>query len=397
MHSGRTLAVSVYSIGFFSLSLEPIFGLLIPLWVLHLGASNFLVGIIVGGSSLLPAIFSIPMGGLADRVNVKSLLLYAGVGTALCTALYPFLIDPWLLFCLHMVVGSLSTFLWIGAQAYVAKLGADQQRPRLMGNFSSATTLGTFAGPLLVGYLLDSWGFTWTFFACSLWALMVPLLAFFLPPTDGEAFLNWSQLKPSFTDFKKAMFLCTIPAILFVLMATFLRLSTYAIRNSYYPVYLKGLGFSGTRIGLLSSINSLASSFSALGTGRLSRHIQPSHLLLLALGLAVVPLALTPAFSSFIHLLTLSALWGTGIGITLPLLLSILANATRPELRGLSIGLRTATNRFALSIVPIFLGALIQKLGLSTGFYVIGIAQVLMIVALFFYARIVFPRAPVEK
>jgi MFS family permease len=222
-------------------------------------------------------------------------------------------------------------------------------------------------------------------------------MAFSLPRTNSGAVLSWFHLRPRFTDFKKAAFLCTIPAIAFVLMATFLRLSTYAIRSSYYPVYLKGIGFPAFSIGLLSSVNSLASSFSALCTGRLSRHIEPSRLLLLALCLAVVPLALTPAFSSFSHLLALSALWGTGIGITLPLLLSILANATRPELRGLSVGLRTATNRFTLSVVPIFLGTLIQGLGLSTGFYVIGIVQLLMIAALFVYARKVYPSPPVEK
>lgn len=48
MHRGRRLAFSVYAIGFFSLILEPIFGLLIPLWVLEIGVSSFLVGLIVG-------------------------------------------------------------------------------------------------------------------------------------------------------------------------------------------------------------------------------------------------------------------------------------------------------------------------------------------------------------
>lgn len=387
MRDGRWLAVAVYAIGFFSLSLEPMFGLLIPLWALNLKASVLLVGIIVGGSAFLPSIFSIPMGALADRIGAKTLLLYAGAGTALCTALYPLWTNPWGLLALHMIVGSLQSLVWISAQAYVAKLGTDQQRSHLMGNFSSATTLGAFAGPLVVGSLLDGWGFSVTFFAASLWALMVTLMAFHLPPSGPGTPLAWSHLRPSLRDFQQAASLCAIPTVLFVIVGTFLRVSTYAIRGSYYPVYLKGIGFSAFSIGLLNSINNLVSSFSALCVGRLSQSIHAHHLLLFGLSLAIVTLALTPAFSSFRPLLLLTVLSGSGVGQTLPLLLSILANITGPEIRGLSAGLRTTANRLASLLVPIFLGLIIQNFGLATGFYLIGLLLMLAVGALFVYVQ----------
>lgn len=397
MRDGRWLAVAVYAVGFFSLSLEPIYGLLIPLWALHLQASVLLVGIIVGGSAFLPSIFSIPMGALADRIGAKTLLLYAGAGAALFTALYPLWTNPWGLLGLHMIVGSLQSLVWISAQAYVAKLGTDQQRTRLMGNFSSASTLGAFAGPLAIGYLLDAWGFNVTFFAASLWALMVTLMAFYLPTTGPRTPLAWSHLRPGLREFQQAAFLCTIPAVLFVIIGTFLRVSIYAIRGSYYPVYLKGIDFSAFSIGLLNSMNNLVSSFSALFVGRLSQKIQPSLLLLLGLSLAIVTLALTPAFSSFRPLLLLTVLSGSGVGQTLPLLLSILANITGPEIRGLSAGLRTAANRLAFLLVPIFLGLIIHNFGLATGFYLIGLLLMLTVGALFVYVQASYLNASERK
>lgn len=385
------LAPIIYGIGFFSLSLEPIFGLLIPLWALHLEVSPLFVGIIVGGSAFLPALFSIPMGGLADRVEAKTVLLFASVGTALCIALYP-LTRVWSLLALHMTVGVLSSLVWISAQAYVAKFGSDQQRARLMGNFSSATTLGTFCGPLVIGYLLDGWGFTLTFFAAGLWALIVGLMALFLPKAGARKAPDWSELRPGLEDFKQAASLLAIPAVLLVIMGTLLRLATYAIRGSYYPVYLNGIGFSAFSIGLLSSSSSLAGVFSPLAVAPLCRRIQPPHLLVCGLSLAIVPLMLTPGFADFQPLLLLGVISGAGIGMTLPLLLSILANATGPEVRGLTAGLRTAANRLSFTVVPILLGVVIERAGLAAGFYVIGAFLMLSVGALFVYVQFCYLR-----
>jgi AAHS family 3-hydroxyphenylpropionic acid transporter len=178
-----------------------------------------------------------------------------------------------------------------------------------------------------------------------------------------------------------------------VIMGTAIRLATYAIRGSYYPVYLNGVAFSAFSIGILNSSASLAGVFSALAVGWLCRRIQPPHLLLWSLSLAIVPLAITPAFTNFWSLLTLSLLSGAGIGATLPLLLSILANATGPDVRGLSAGLRTATNRLSFSVVPILLGLIIENFGLANAFYLIGVLLMLSVCALFVYVQVRYLRA----
>ena len=335
------------------------------------------------------------MGALADRVEAKTILLFASAGTALCIALYP-LTHVWSLLALHMIVGVLSSLVWIGAQAYVAKLGSDQHRPQLIGNFSSATTLGTFCGPLMVGYLLDSWGFTFTFLAASLWALVVGLMAALLPEAGARGVLAWSEFRPRVQDFKQAASLLTIPAVLLVIMGTLLRLATYAIRGSYYPVYLNGIGFSAFSIGILNSSASFAGVFSPLAVARLSRRIQPPRLLVCGLSLAIVPLMLTPAVAGFWPLLILSVVSGTGIGMTLPLLLSILANATGPEVRGLTAGLRTAANRLSFTVVPILLGVAIERLGLAAGFYLVGFLLMLSVGSLFIYVQVSYLRVRVS-
>jgi len=370
---------AIYAIGFFSLSLEPIFGLLIPLWALELKVRSAAIGVIVGFGSLLPTIFSIPIGAVADRVGAKTILVFSGAGAACLIALYPLARDPWLLLLLHMLVGLFQTLVWVAAQAYAATFGPDQQRARLMANFGSATTLGAFVGPLLMGYLLDRWGFRATFFASSLWAFMVTLMAFLVPASGRGVSLGPSDLLPRWSDYKKALSLFALPAVLVVIVGTFLRLSVFAIRGSYYPVYLKSIHFPAFSIGILASVAGLSSSFSAPAVGRLVRFIQPVHLLLFGLSLAIIPLAATPTFDAFLPILALSTLSGAGIGFTLPLLLSILAHATGPEVRGLSAGLRTATNRLASTTVPIVLGLVIHEIGLAPGFYLIGVVQMLAV------------------
>jgi predicted MFS family arabinose efflux permease len=101
---------------------------------------------------------------------------------------------------------------------------------------------------------------------------------------------------------------------------------------------------------------------------------------------------LTPGFADFQPLLLLSVISGAGIGMTLPLLLSILANATGPEVRGLTAGLRTAANRLSFTVVPILLGVVIERAGLAAGFYVIGAFLMLSVGALFVYVQFCYLR-----
>ena len=71
-------------------------------------------------------------------------------------------------------------------------------------------------------------------------------------------------------------------------------------------------------------------------------------------------------------ILAFSAIYGIGIGIGFPTLLSLLTVAVPVEYQGMAAGLRTTANRAATMVVPVSMGALAEFWGVEPSFYAIG-------------------------
>jgi MFS-type transporter involved in bile tolerance (Atg22 family) len=68
------------------------------------------------------------------------------------------------------------------------------------------------------------------------------------------------------------------------------------------------------------------------------------------------------------------------MGVSLPLLLSILSSAIPKEQQGVSVGLRSTANRLAGVVVPIGLGVVIELMGITHGFLTIGLMLLVVLV-----------------
>ena len=80
---------------------------------------------------------------------------------------------------------------------------------------------------------------------------------------------------PRLSSYLEAFALLSIPAIAVVVMVSVMRNTTYAIRGSFYVVYLESINFTGTEIGLLMSAAGMVGAGTALLVGRLSLLIKP--------------------------------------------------------------------------------------------------------------------------
>ncbi len=178
---------------------------------------------------------------------------------------------------------------------------------------------------------------------------------------------------PDPADYWRAFALMGIPAVAFIVGATFLRISAFSVQSSFYTVYLQGIGFSGSLIGILIGFESLIGGPASLLTGVAVKAIRPHWLLLLSIGIAIVAISMTPLLESFIPLLIMAGIFGIGVGMGFPLLLSILSNAVNSREQGLSVGLRTTANRLASIVVPVAMGFVIEFTGIEWGFLVIGV------------------------
>jgi len=374
-----------YATAFFSLGLVPTMWLVVPLWALELGASPVEIGLAVGARSLLPMLFSIHGGVVMDRLGVRRVMFWLAGACILLIPLYPLM--PWVpaLLVLQLLFGLAQSLSWIGAQTQIGRMTAGS--PAHSGRFSFAATAGTFAGPLVAGVSWDYLGPYGAYAAITTWCAALWFSIHFLPAPQADAERPHvpfapGVLVPRVRDYVDAGLLLAIPAIALVVIATFARIAAVSVQGSFYPVYLESIDYTGTIIGSLIAASSIIGSLSALLNGALSRLVRQSWILVGAIALSVAAIAATPFFASLPALALLAGLFGIGIGLTLPPVLSILSKAAGPSRQGLSVGLRSTANRFASLVIPVGMGIVADLFDMRGAFLAVGGALIFVLAAM---------------
>lgn len=370
------MRIAVYGVATFSFSMLIMVNVVMPLWVVTLGASPLMVGIVLGSRHFLTLLFSIHGGALMDRLGIRRVML----GFAFIAVVAPLLIPlaPWIaaLIVLQMIGGFSDSIGWMGAQTVTGKLLKGD--PDFIGRMSFFIRLGAFGGPLLVGWAWDVLGPWGAFGAMSLWSacgfactVMLPVAAESAAARQGIR-VRLYDLLPRWSDYVAALRLSGIAAVALVLMATVLRLGGTGIQGSFYVVYLGEIGLSGAEIGLLLAVSGLCAGASSLLVGRIAKIFSPNWLMLFAVGVTIALISITPLLGSILLLTIVSGLRGAFLGIAQPLEISLLGRTLAGESQGKGVGLRTTANRLANLLIPVVMGAVAELAGIGNSFYIVG-------------------------
>lgn len=136
----------------------------LPLYISgELGASPSQLGLVymVGASS--GALFAPALGRLADRVGKKRVLLFSMVGFAVAFAAYSLLRNLGQAFVVQAVEGASWAAMGATVPAMIADIVPAQERGWAMGVYERSWSLGWIGGPLIGGFLAESFGFRITF------------------------------------------------------------------------------------------------------------------------------------------------------------------------------------------------------------------------------------------
>lgn len=359
----------------FSLGSFTMYYLTIPLWAIELEASPLLIGIAVGIRPLLPAILSIHGGALMDRLGVRNVLIVSGiigVVTPVAIVLFPSIA---LLICLQFIGGLSEGLGWLGAQTRLAQVAKGDTDAA--GWFTGAGKFGTLIAPIIAGFMWDQFGPVAAFITTSVWATGLLVTVLLLPKLERQQSreqrkFSASDLLPRRSDYRKALELLAIPLVAVVCLGTFLRLSAFGVQGSFYPVYLESIGITGSIIGVLIGFASFTGTPSAIGAPWIARRLGTMRVMFVAVFMSIVGVTAPPLVTNVAMLFFLAGLFGIGVGLTLPLMLSLLSKATPPEHQGVSAGLRATVNRLGNLVVPIMMGVLVQFFGLTVSFVITG-------------------------
>jgi MFS family permease len=368
-------ALAIYACGFFTLGFSVLVGLAVPLWTVELKAPPATTGLVLGAQAILPLLLSIHVGTLMDRTDVRRMMLAMAIAGAIVPLLYPLM--PWIpaLFVLQMVAGFLYQLSWVGAQTLIGR--AYPGDPRFYGRFSSAANLGMFLGPLLDGFAWSWFGRWGGFGVMSLWGAGFTIAVLAIPklPDDAARRMDWRMsLVPDLASYRATFRMIAIPAIMLVVLATFLRISASYIRGSFYTVYLnQDAMLSGSTIGTLIAVGSLSGTFGSLLAQSAVRMLGSQRRVLLASeALALFSICITPMLPKLWMLAIGIVGYGVGMGVNQPVLLAILSSAVGFEYQGAAAGLRATANLVAGLGVPVCMGLAIEAAGIRNGFFYTG-------------------------
>jgi MFS family permease len=378
---GWRIQSAVYACGALNHSMGLTVSVIMPLWLIELEASYAMIGIALGARHILPLFLSIHGGALMDRFGTRRIMIWFALISATGPILYPAMPWIWAVIMLQMIMGLSETMGWSGAQAMIGQIMKGSET--YAGRLSFSVRIGHFIGPLLIGAAWD-WQGPWGAFATlSVLGSCAFVAVLYLPKVTGAVMTEQRSatardLVPRFSDYADAFRLLAIPAVLFVVMISFVRHSSTSMQSSFYVVYLESVSISATEIGLLFAASATMGAMGALATGRLTNYMEPAFFLVLSTLGTIIFMGATPLLGAYALLMIVFALRGSCLGFSQVLMISILGRALDPTTQGKGVGLRTTINRVMNASLPPMMGAIVEIAGLENGFYIIcGVAAAL--------------------
>ena len=378
---------SLYVAGPFAMGYTEFYTFLIPLYGLSLGMSASQIGMLVGGRSLLAVFLSIHVGVLMDRFGTRRVTLFF-VWTAMALApVFPLVPWFWPLLLLQVVNGGALQFAWSGSQTLIAQLAEGEAE--YLGRFSFFARIGTTVAPIIAGVAWDlggAWpsytlGFAWG--AALTFALLrapeAQLAAGEGRDPRSRARFRVADALPRLSDYVRCFALLAIPAVATTMAIIFLRTATNGVQSSLYVVYVKGLGLTGTSIGVLFAATEIMAGLGSLFAGRAMRLGDPQRTMLSGTVVSILMICGTPFLGGIFALLLMAqVLRGWLQGVVQPMMFSVQAKAVGVHRQGSVVGLRQTMNRLAAIIIPPAMGAIADRWGAGQSFVILGTLMVVL-------------------
>lgn len=374
-----------YVMGAYGLSMTAQGNFLVPLRARELGASFETIGLLVAAGAIVPALVSVPLGGLVDRFRARPSFVAGTVASAVVTAAFVFVDNYWLLLPLQVVFGVTRTYAWIASQSYVTAVGRPEDRGAIASRFSFFTNAGAMVGPLMIGFVAQLVGFQLAFLAIAVYCLVFAALGVAAVETSAATKAGEKRTGGGL-NLRAVLTLARVPGIQTMLLLSAMRLWTSWVLTGFFPVYLTDNGVAPAAVGTVVTLRAFVSMITAPTTPLLTRRLSDQAACALGVGCGAVGIMIAPLFTSLPAAYIPAILVGISVGVSLPLLLSIIADTVTEEQRGLVLGMRISANQIAGSAAPLVAGPLIAAAGATIGFLVSGgFAGVLVTVAYLIY------------
>ncbi|MCY4756599.1 MFS transporter [Pelomonas aquatica] len=332
-----------------------------PLQALQQGQGAFAVGVLLAFFALVPAVFAIPAGRMADRfgfhrpVRVAATLSLLG---ALCGALSGHVLA---LCATAALCGAGSGFGMIAVQRTASRMArSTAERISIFSRVALAPSVANLVGPLLAGVLIDHYGFRAAFLALALLPAATLLIA------GGVPRELIARAAPAATAPPPAWQMLGSPAFRRLLFINWLVSTSWDVFGFALPILGHARGFSAASIGSVLAAYAVASMAVRLLIPLVAERLSRRLMMVGALGLAGAVLLVFPSLGAVWAMGLGASVLGLALGAIQPAILASVHEVAPPGRQGEALALRAMSVHLSMTTMPLVFGAAGAALGAST-------------------------------
>ncbi len=334
------------------------FGIIVPIlgrYAERFGASGFTVGLLFASFSLAQFVCAPLLGRLSDRIGRKPVIVISLVGTAVGSFITGAAGALWVLFAGRIVDGASGGSVSV-AQAAVADLAPEADRPRLIGLLGAAFGVGFVLGPA-IGGLAALGGPHVPFYVAGVLASVNAVAAIArLPETHHDR----ARVR------RRGLTTPASPVLRHLAVIGFVTVVAFTAFEATFSL------FGDRRFGLTEA--STAAVFLGVGVvlvviqggafGHLVQRFGTRRLLAAGLSLLAAGLAVTAVAKVWPVLILALLLLSVGLGVASPSITSLVTEHALPSQRGEALGFQQASTAVARVVGPPAAGAMFDRIGI---------------------------------
>jgi len=338
---------------------------MLPTYIKSLGASYFVVGLILGCYGAGQLLLRVPIGIISDRLNKRKVFISLGLVAALVSSLGLYLFtNPMLILIFRSFAGVAAAF-WVIFTVLYSSYFVESEATKAVGVLNAFCNGGTLFGLLFGGFIVRSYGIKATFSVSILIAVIGLILSFAISEKKVER--KPAEVKELLMVVRDSNFI-TVSAI-----GVICQFVSFATVYGFTPVVAKNLGASNFQIAMLTAISVLPSVIgSALSGSYFAKKFGENKTMVYGLILAALSCAVIPFAPNMTVLFISQFLGGFGTGTVFPLLMGLSIKNVSSDKRATAMGIFQAVYGLGMFMGPTVVGALTDGVGIKWGFITIG-------------------------
>jgi MFS family permease len=345
----------------------------LPLFTAHLGGGHFDIGLVASVSAFVGIVASLPAGIFSDIIGRKKMLIVSALIFSTAPFLYLFVTTIWQLMLVRFYHGFATAIFVPIAMAYVSEL-FDKARGEKLGWFSTSTLIGRFIAPTVGGVIISLLVFSpplslkAVYIVCAIAGIITFVLAWRIPnpvtphkknpqdKIDGEEIWKF---------FKKVI---SHKPILITSLIEACMLFSYGTFETFLPLFLVEKGHSAYEIGIFFSAQIITLAMTKPFMGKFSDKHGRKPQIIAGTFLGAVCLGALPLCEGFLFLLIISILFGLSLSIVTSATSAYIADLSKKELYGSSMGLLGTIMDMGHTTGPLISGIVAHQLSVEISF-----------------------------